>query len=96
MGNKTLELRPSATDKATGARTILKDLGLAEGEIDFCLCIGDGKTDEPVFSAINHAELPGAITCTVGRKQTEANFYLSGVDQVQTVLRQLSLSTSSN
>ncbi|RKP27446.1 glycosyltransferase family 20-domain-containing protein [Syncephalis pseudoplumigaleata] len=94
MGNKTLELRPAAADKATGARTILKDLGLAEGEIDFCLCIGDGKTDEPVFSMINHAELPGAITCTVGRKQTEAGFYLTGVDQVQTVLRQLSLSSS--
>lgn len=93
MGNKTLELRPSAADKAMGALVILRDLGLPEEEVDFCLCIGDGKTDEPVFATLN-TDLPGAFTCTVGRKQTEALYYLSDVNQVQDVLRQLASSAT--
>jgi trehalose 6-phosphate synthase/phosphatase len=88
MGNKTLELRPSSADKATGTRVILRDLGLNEYNVDFCLCIGDGKTDEPVFAKLN-SKLPGALTCTVGRKQTEATYYVPGVKEVQDILSRL-------
>ena len=87
MGNKTLELRPSTVDKATSVRAILKDLE-AEHDCDFLLCIGDGKTDEVVFQHIE--EFPNAVTCTVGKKQTEAHFYVESVKEVQSVLMDLS------
>ncbi|KAL1919023.1 uncharacterized protein VTP21DRAFT_2404 [Calcarisporiella thermophila] len=86
-GNKTLELRPSSVDKSTAVRAILRDLKQqSEGadEIDFLLCVGDGKTDEVVFSLLR--DVPRAVTCTVGRKQTEAEFYLESVGEVEQLL----------
>jgi trehalose 6-phosphate synthase/phosphatase len=80
-----LELRPSSIDKSTAVRNILKDLDLPS--IDFILCIGDGKTDEVVFSVLN--EIPQAITSTVGKKQTEAHYYIPDVDQVNNLIDSL-------
>ncbi|CAO3615110.1 unnamed protein product [Cunninghamella echinulata] len=85
LGNKTLELRPSSVDKSTAVRAIIKDLGLAS--IDFVLCIGDGKTDEVVFSYLN--EIPSSITSTVGKKQTEAQSYIPTVDLVNSLVDEL-------
>lgn len=82
LGNKTLELRPSSIDKSTAVRNILKDLDMSS--IDFILCVGDGKTDEVVFSLLN--EIPQAITSTVGKKQTEAHYYIPDVDQVNSLV----------
>lgn len=84
LGNKTLELRPASVDKATAARAILKDLDAKEG-VDFVLCIGDGKTDEVVFSHLT-AVIPDALTVTVGKKQTEAKYYLESVSSVTELL----------
>jgi trehalose 6-phosphate synthase/phosphatase len=89
MGGKTLELRPSTVDKSTAVRSILKDLNAAE-DCDFLLCIGDGKTDEVVFQFIE--EIPGSLTCTVGKKQTEAYYYVDSVKDVQNVISELSKS----
>ncbi|ORX62168.1 hypothetical protein DM01DRAFT_1403862 [Hesseltinella vesiculosa] len=85
LGNKTLELRPSSVDKATAVRAIIKDLGLSS--IDFMICIGDGKTDEVVFSYLN--EFPQSITSTVGKKQTEAQYYIPTVDLVNGLVDEL-------
>ncbi|KAI9013919.1 glycosyltransferase family 20-domain-containing protein [Phycomyces nitens] len=85
LGNKTLELRPSSIDKSTAVRSILKDLQLPS--LDFILCIGDGKTDEVVFSLLN--EIPHAITSTVGKKQTEAQNYIPTVDKVNKLVEDL-------
>lgn len=85
LGNKTLELRPSSIDKSTAVRSILKDLGLPS--IDYILCIGDGKTDEVVFSFLN--DIPHAITSTVGKKQTEAHYYIPTVDMVNNLVEEL-------
>ncbi|TPX37644.1 alpha,alpha-trehalose-phosphate synthase (UDP-forming) [Synchytrium microbalum] len=85
LGNKTLELRPASVDKATAARAILRDLnGYDSSDVDFILCIGDGKTDEVVFA--NLREHPQAITATVGKKETEAKFYLEDVSSVSSIL----------
>ncbi|CAO3597887.1 unnamed protein product [Absidia cylindrospora] len=85
LGNKTLELRPSSVDKSTAVRAIIKDLGLSS--IDFTICVGDGKTDEVVFSYLN--EIPYSITSTVGKKQTEAQYYIPTVDLVNTLVEEL-------
>ncbi|KAJ3108898.1 Trehalose-6-P synthase/phosphatase complex synthase subunit [Phlyctochytrium bullatum] len=86
LGNKTLELRPSMVDKATAARAILKDL---KADDSYCiLCLGDGKTDEVVFHYLRE-EMPGAITATVGKKQTEAGYFLESVKEVESLIYSL-------
>ncbi|KAI8911917.1 glycosyltransferase family 20-domain-containing protein [Powellomyces hirtus] len=91
LGNKTLELRPSMVDKATAARAIVKDLG-APKECDYCLCVGDGKTDEVVFQLLQHefeSKMEQLITATVGKKQTEAEFYVETVKEVERLIGKL-------
>ena len=83
LGNKTLELRPSSIDKATAAKAILKDLAI-EGEIDFILCVGDGRTDEVVFQMLQEHEF--AYTCTVGRKQTDGIFFISTISLIGSLI----------
>lgn len=84
LGNKTLELRPSSSDKATAAKAILKDIQGDSESVDFLLCIGDGRTDEVVFSLLH--DLPFAITATVGKKRTDASYYLDTVTEVELLL----------
>jgi trehalose 6-phosphate synthase/phosphatase len=69
-------------------RAILKDLHQPQDEVDFILCIGDGKTDEPVFSLLNEIS-HGSFTSTVGKKQTEAKYCLDNVGNVQSLLEKL-------
>ncbi|KAJ3068411.1 Trehalose-6-P synthase/phosphatase complex synthase subunit [Podochytrium sp. JEL0797] len=57
-------------------------------DCDFYMSIGDGKTDEPVFSYINQLGAEGGervstFTVTVGKKQTEAKYYLEDVKGVE-------------
>ncbi|KAG0052006.1 Trehalose-6-P synthase/phosphatase complex synthase subunit [Gryganskiella cystojenkinii] len=97
LGNKTLELRPSSIDKSTSVKAILKDIQADIGSVDFILCVGDGKTDEAVFSCLGNESIVGPdikdlITCTVGQKQTEAKFYLADVPEVESLLAGLSIS----
>jgi trehalose 6-phosphate synthase/phosphatase len=87
FGNKTLELRPASVDKATAARAILKDLR-HDKEVDFLLCIGDGKTDEPMFSYVADVH-PSAVTCAIGKKQTEAKCYTDSVKGVLNMLEMI-------
>ncbi|KAJ1977829.1 Trehalose-6-P synthase/phosphatase complex synthase subunit [Dimargaris xerosporica] len=104
QGSKTLELRPSYIDKATPVRAILRDLGLARtlpsadpssnrpqplvhADIDFILCIGDSRGDEAVFTLLH--DNPYAVTSTVGRKQTEAKYFVEDVKRVEEVLTHL-------
>jgi len=92
LGKKTLELRPASVDKSTVAKCILKDLKAGQhslGDIDFVLCIGDGKTDEPVFTLLNGYNANDYYTATVGKKQTEAKFYIENVSEVQGLLNEL-------
>ncbi|KAI8847205.1 glycosyltransferase family 20-domain-containing protein [Chytridium lagenaria] len=90
LGNKTLELRPSMVDKASAARAIMKDLNVTSDEF-FILCLGDGKTDEVVFHYLRN-EMPDAVTATVGKKQTEAGYFVESVKDVEMLVHRLSLS----
>lgn len=82
-------------------KAILKDLGEVD-PMDVILCIGDGKTDEVIFTMLH--EDSHAITCTVGKKQTEgrccmivdrsdekcvAKYYLDSVNEVESLLQAL-------
>jgi len=99
LGKKTLELRPASVDKSTIAKCILKDLKVGQpsvGDIDFILCIGDGKTDEPVFTMLNAYNSKDFYTATVGKKLTEAKFYINSVPEVQHLLHDLISTTTSS
>ena len=92
LGKKTLELRPASVDKSTITKCILKDLRAEQhhlGDIDFILCVGDGKTDEPVFTMLNNYNAKDFYTATVGKKQTEAKYYINSVPEVQDLLNEL-------
>jgi trehalose 6-phosphate synthase/phosphatase len=78
-----VEVCPSSVNKATAGRVILKDLQESK-ECDFILCMGDGKTDEPLFALLNDKEY--AMTVTVGKKQTEAKYYIETVEAVKQVI----------
>ena len=79
----------------------MKDLGERD-EVDFILCVGDGRTDEAVFSLLHDNST--ALTCTVGKKQTEgtvickfrilfvAKYYVESVRDVEALLKQLAFS----
>lgn len=58
--------------------------GIEGPQVDFLLCVGDGKTDEPVFSLVGH--IPYSYTVTVGKKQTKAHYYLDSVAEVHSML----------
>lgn len=80
-----MELRPSSTDKATATKAILSDLNVAT-ECDFLVCIGDGKNDEALFSFLTEE---WQYTVTVGKKRTDAHYYLDSVKDVGGLLAQL-------
>ena len=86
LGNKTLELRPSSIDKATAAKAILSDLRASQ-DADFLLCIGDGKNDEGLFSLLTE---PWQTTVTVGKKRTEAHYFVESVRDVEMLITELS------
>jgi trehalose 6-phosphate synthase/phosphatase len=69
-------------DKATASKCILSDLN--RDDIDFLLCIGDGKNDEQLFGMFK--DMDWAITATVGKKRTDAGWYMEGVGDVETLL----------
>jgi trehalose 6-phosphate synthase/phosphatase len=71
-------------DKATAARSIMKDLDILT-DCGFMLCLGDGKTDEAVFHCLNN-EVDGVWTSTVGKKQTEAKYYVDSVKDVENLV----------
>ena len=102
-GTKTLELRPASVDKATAVRMILSDIcndlkkppdrsssprpEAVASKVSLILAIGDGKTDEAVFEAMNKHRC--SITVTVGKKRTQATSYVDGVTEVMQLLQEV-------
>ncbi|CAG8479648.1 5800_t:CDS:10 [Acaulospora colombiana] len=83
-----LEVRPVTVDKSTAVRAIIKDLRQSEDDVDFVLCIGDSKSDEPVFSILKEL-MPDCYTSTVGKKQTEAKYYLENNPKTRSEIESL-------
>lgn len=82
---------PHEVNKSGIANRVLQDV-----QPDFVLSIGDDRTDEDMFSFLNKQTVAKTtvITCTVGSRSTEAQYYITNVDQVIHVLDSLCLSTS--
>ncbi|MDA3819810.1 MAG: bifunctional alpha,alpha-trehalose-phosphate synthase (UDP-forming)/trehalose-phosphatase [Candidatus Delongbacteria bacterium] len=80
-GKKVIELKSSGINKGQAALYYL-----ADNSYDFIMAIGDDWTDEYIFH-----ELPkSAYTIRVGSINTEARYFIDGVDAVRDFLKELS------
>jgi len=82
-GNKVIEARPSGVNKGGAARRLTAEVGP-----DFILCIGDDKTDEDMFAAVEKTQ-PSHFTVVVKRKQSQAKSYVRDQRDVLTLLEKL-------
>jgi trehalose 6-phosphate synthase/phosphatase len=78
-GNKVIEVRVTGVDKGSAARKLLQ-----QKPAEFVLAIGDDKTDEDMFQALEHS----AITIKVGQGITQAQYILPTQRQVLELLNQ--------
>jgi trehalose 6-phosphate synthase/phosphatase len=85
-GNKNVEVLPSNVNKSAAAKHIFESL--CPG---FVLAIGDDRADEDLFSLVNNLEAAQfKVTCTVGSKSSEAQYFVTGVAAVLGTLEILS------
>jgi trehalose 6-phosphate synthase/phosphatase len=82
-GNKIVEVISMETGKGNAVERLLKNSGY-----DFILSIGDDATDEEMFHFLSDKE--NAITIRVGNGTTFAKNTLPGIDDVLSLLKQLS------
>jgi len=83
-GNKVIEARPSGVNKGGAVRKVLTEYV----EPQFVLCIGDDKTDEDMFSAIDKSQM-NFFTVAVKRKPTQAKAFVREYRDVLNLLEQL-------
>ncbi|KAI7905428.1 glycosyltransferase family 20-domain-containing protein [Cokeromyces recurvatus] len=83
-GNTTIEVIPHDINKSSIANRILQ-----ETHPDFILAIGDDRSDEDMFQFLGKQKQLKVITCIVGKRSTEAGYYISNVDSVLTTLNEL-------
>ncbi len=79
-GNKVIEVRVAGIDKGAAALKLLE-----EAQYDFVMAVGDDKTDEDMFRALNDR----GVTIKVGRGQSVANFSVKSQQEVIRFLEQL-------
>lgn len=82
-GNKIIEVKPYQFNKG---QTVLMAFDISE--FDFILAIGDDKTDEDMFDALNPY---GAETIKVGKSSSNALYRLDTIQLVISLLKQINL-----
>lgn len=80
-GSKVVEIKPAGSDKGQVLSSVF-DLA----EYDFVLAIGDDRTDEDLFDALDDRK---AYTIKVGEGPTKARYRVQGVEDVVALLSQL-------
>mmetsp|Transcript_105 Transcript_105/g.189 ORF Transcript_105/g.189 Transcript_105/m.189 type:complete len:1079 (+) Transcript_105:193-3429(+) len=97
-----IEIRPEGLSKGlflTHALSALKSMG---SYVDFVMTVGDDITDEAMFEATNRLEVASkkggnpmkCYSVAVGKKYTEAKFYVNDCDAVMELLQSLTRATS--
>ena len=79
-GNKVIEVRIANINKGIVAKKIMNEL-----KPDLVMAMGDDKTDEDMFKALEH----DAITIKIGPGITTASYLISRQDEVAIFLRQI-------
>ncbi len=89
MGQKILYVRPRGVNKGAAVQEIVRRLCDRGERPEWILSVGDDRTDEDMFKALDSVAKDVAITCTVGRKTTAAQFYVNDVEEVIELLEML-------
>ncbi|GAB4813526.1 hypothetical protein N2152v2_000572 [Parachlorella kessleri] len=93
-GQSIVEVKPQGVSKGKVVERILHD-SLSHGQApEFVLCIGDDRSDEDMFNAMENMQfsphMPAEVfACTVGQKPSKAPFYVNDPAEVLTVLSKL-------
>ncbi|PVZ98384.1 hypothetical protein BB558_004296 [Smittium angustum] len=93
VGNKTLEVYPTSIGTAYALRYILDDISNVSPEMNFLLLGCSNKQEESIFNYIKQSpwsNLEHLMMFTVGRKQTEAEFYVKNVSSLYEILFEIS------
>uniref|UniRef100_A0A061RG97 Trehalose 6-phosphate synthase/phosphatase n=1 Tax=Tetraselmis sp. GSL018 TaxID=582737 RepID=A0A061RG97_9CHLO len=96
-GQNTVEVKPAGSSKGQTVEGILNRLASSSSKdaaLDFVLCIGDDRSDEDMFAAIESVQnLPHmkaeVCSCTVGQKPSKAPYYLNDTQEVVSMLYKL-------
>ncbi|PVU87955.1 hypothetical protein BB560_006414 [Smittium megazygosporum] len=93
MGNRALEIKPSLCTVVTAVKNILANLFQSDSKVDFIMIGGSSKQDELLFNYLNNdtsvAQIDHQISFTVGKKQTEAEFFVPDVKSVMKILESM-------
>lgn len=93
-GQAIVEVKPQHVSKGNAVDRILEHLSHQSQAPDFVLCIGDDRSDEDMFTAMEHVtfspHLPAEVfACTVGQKPSKAPFYMNDTTEVLSLLSRL-------
>ena len=82
-----VEVKPRGVSKGTALRELCKRITQTKGPIDFIMAVGDDINDEDMFAEIKALKTENSpyfqpetlkiITCTIGKKPTNAKFYIN-------------------
>lgn len=95
-GHDIIEVKPSGINKGQVVERILTEASKdAMGPPDFVLCIGDDRSDEKMYDAMESIvispHMPAEVfACTVGQKPSKAQFYVDDTESVMNILEKLS------
>jgi trehalose 6-phosphate synthase/phosphatase len=98
-GNGYVEVKPRGINKGTALRLLCKRVMERMGPIDFIMSVGDDVNDEEMFTEIkqlkteqspflSHGELK-IVTCTIGKKPSQAKFYINDSNDLTHILELL-------
>lgn len=87
---KVVEIKPSVVDKPAPIKRIFEDLGHLGIKVDFLLFVGDHRTEEATFSALEQQLQDGALfTATVGKRRSSARYYVDTASDIDLLLASL-------
>lgn len=90
---KACVVHPKSVNRGVLVATLAGLLPQLDHAVDMITCFGDGRADEDSFAAIA-AHIPENIrmslyTCTVGRKNSHADYFVDGMENVELILTKL-------
>ena len=91
-GKGYVEVKARGSSKGSALRLICDRLKARKGEIDFLLSVGDDVNDESMFREVTAMRLSGltqAFSVSIGKKPTQAQYYLNDSAELTNVLETL-------
>mmetsp|Transcript_4596 Transcript_4596/g.7114 ORF Transcript_4596/g.7114 Transcript_4596/m.7114 type:complete len:963 (+) Transcript_4596:113-3001(+) len=94
-GKNIVEVKPKGINKGVMVEKLIADITSAGQAIDFALVLGDDRSDEDMFAALDTFFGPQmassnssvtATSCTVGRKPSHAKYFLDNYEEANELL----------